>query len=298
MPRALLLLILSIPAILAQAPPPTPTFANTIRPFLETHCQSCHNGKLHSGDVNFEVLKYATNLTAQTGTWENTAYVLKTGRMPPPGLPRPPETEATAARTMIETALAQITERKPAAAPPTPEWLTWQVDPERTGWARAESTLTKANAAKLELQWKAQLDTTPTRINGYSTLTDPLIAEGVRTAGGIKKVVYTASAENNIYALDAATGAVLWQRRFPNNAKPPTPTGNCPNNLNATPVIDKPNSLLYVLSNEGKLRARLVNELDSLEDRLQAMQNEEDGLRKNILDLETLATELLAKLAV
>jgi hypothetical protein len=49
---------------------------------------------------------------------------------------------------------------------------------------------------------------------------------------------------------------------------------------------------------EGKLRARLVKELGTLEDRLQAMQNEEDGMRKQIADLETLATELLAKLSV
>jgi hypothetical protein len=51
-------------------------------------------------------------------------------------------------------------------------------------------------------------------------------------------------------------------------------------------------------SEEGKLRARLVKELGSLEDRLQAMQNEEDGLRKTIAELETRATELLAKLSV
>jgi hypothetical protein len=49
---------------------------------------------------------------------------------------------------------------------------------------------------------------------------------------------------------------------------------------------------------EGKLRARLVNELGTLEDRLQAVQVEDDGLRKKIADLEALATELLAKLAV
>jgi hypothetical protein len=36
---------------------------------------------------------------------------------------------------------------------------------------------------------------------------------------------------------------------------------------------------------EGKLRARLVKELGSLEDRLQAMQNEEDKLRKQIAEL-------------
>jgi hypothetical protein len=226
-----------------------------VRPFLEAHCQSCHNGKNQLGEVNFEVLKYATGVAPQAGIWETTAYVLKTGRMPPPGVPRPLEADAMAARSIIEAGLAQLGEqRKTAVPPPTREWLTWQVDPERTGWARGETTLTRANAANLELKWKAQLDAAPSRVNGYSTLTDPLVAEGIRTAKGVKTLVFTASAENNVYALDAETGAIIWQRRFLNTAKAPTPTNNCPNNLNATPVIDKHNSILYVLTNEGKLR--------------------------------------------
>ncbi len=206
--------------------------------------------------MNFEVLKWANNTATQSGVWENTAYVLKTGRMPPPNAPRPTQAEADAARTFLETDLAKVAQRAvPPAAPPTPEWLTWQADPERTGWARAETTLNKTSTSRLSLLWKAQLDATPTRQNGYSTLTDPLVAENVRTAQGNKTLVFTASGENNVYAIDAGSGAVVWQRKFPNSLKPPAPTGTCPNNLNATPVIDKPKSILYVLTNEGKLRA-------------------------------------------
>ena len=255
-----LLLLFLFSSLGAQTPPPAtppaPTLANTLRPFLEKYCQSCHNGRNRSGNINFEVLKYATGLAGQAGAWETTAYVIHTGRMPPQGVPRPPEAEAAAVREMIETGLAQLGERKKtAASPATREWLTWQADPERTGWASGETALDKANAARLGLRWRTQLDATPARVNGYSTLTDPLVAEGVRTSNGVKTVVYTASAENNVYALDADTGALIWQRRFPNTAKAPTPTNTCPNNLNATPVIDKPNSVLYVLTNEGKLRA-------------------------------------------
>jgi len=244
-------------ALFAQAPaPPTPTFGNTVRPFLETHCQSCHNGKSRAGDVNFEVWKYANNLAPQAGTWETTAYVLKTGRMPPPNAPRPPQADADAARAVIEEGLAKLERKAAPVAPPTREWLTWQSDPERTGWARAEKSLGKENVAGLGLLWKAQLDAVPTRVNGYSTLTDPLVVENVRTAQGAKTVVFTASGENNVYAIDAESGSVLWQRKFPNTLKPPMPaSGNCPNNLNATPVVDKPNSILYVLTNEGRLRA-------------------------------------------
>ncbi|MFN7923116.1 MAG: PQQ-binding-like beta-propeller repeat protein [Bryobacteraceae bacterium] len=262
----LLVVFIAAAAALAQAPPaaqpgtpapPAPNFANTVRPFLEAHCQACHNNKLRSGDLNFEVLKHANNAGSQTQAWESTAYVLKTGRMPPPNTPRPPEADAEKVRTLIEASIAKLATRDAApAAPPTREWLTWQFDPERTGWARAETVLSKATAANVGLVWKAQLDAKPTRINGYSTLTDPLIAENVRTAKGMKTVIYTASAENNVYALDAESGSVIWQRQFANNAKPPFPaSGNCPNNLNATPTIDKASSILYVLTNEGKLRA-------------------------------------------
>ena len=197
--------------LLSQAPqpsaPPAPTFANTVRPFLEKHCQSCHNGKNRSGEINFEVLKYSTSVASQTGAWEKVALTMKAGRMPPEGPPRPPVEEAAAVREMIETGLARVAERKSPSAPPTREWLTWQADPERTGWARGETTLGKANASGIALLWKAQLDAIPTRVNGYSTLTDPLVAEGVRTAQGVKTVLFTASGENNVYALDAGDGS-------------------------------------------------------------------------------------------
>lgn len=55
--------------------------------------------------------------------------------------------------------------------------------------------------------------------------------------------------------MDADKGTVVWKRSFPNPLPPRLPaTGNCPNNLNATPVIDKAASILYVLPSDGKLR--------------------------------------------
>ena len=105
------------------------------------------------GEVNFEVLKYSTGVADQPGIWETTAYVLETGHMPPQGIPRPPEAEVIAARPIIETGLAPLGERsKITEPPPTNEWLTWQVDPERTGWAGAEKTLKYSNADKLDAQ--------------------------------------------------------------------------------------------------------------------------------------------------
>ncbi|MEP6537612.1 MAG: PQQ-binding-like beta-propeller repeat protein [Bryobacteraceae bacterium] len=242
--------------LFAQAPTPPPSFNATVRPFLEKNCQKCHNGKLQSGDINFEVLKYSNSLGPQAQIWETTSYALKMGQMPPEGSPRPEKDQVDSVIAVLEKDLAKAKEAPAAkAAPPTREWLTWQGDPERTGWAKAETTLAKDNISGLSLLWKSQLDAVPSKVNAYSTLTDPLIAENVPTKQGLKKLVYVASAENNVYALDANTGAQFWERKFPTDVKPPQPaSGMCPNNLNATPVIDKQNGIIYVLMNDGKLR--------------------------------------------
>jgi len=64
-----------------------------------------------------------------------------------------------------------------------------------------------------------------------------------------------ASHDNTVYAIDADKGTVIWKRSYPNTATPAVPaTGMCPNNLNATPVIDKSSGILYFLPNDGKLR--------------------------------------------
>ena len=237
--------------------PPAPTFGNTVRPFLESTCQPCHSNQLKSGGINFEVLKYATGVTAQqVDTWEKTSYVLKMGQMPPAGSAKPDPEVAKNVMAVLDRDVEKAKQTPlPKAAPPTKEWLTWQADPERTGWARAENTLGKDNVGKLQLLWKSQLDAESNKVNLYATLTDPLVVEGVPTKQGPKKVVYVASGENNVYAIDAESGGLLWERRFPNAVKPPqAATGNCPNNLNATPVIDKKSGILYVLTNDGKLR--------------------------------------------
>lgn len=41
------------------------------------------------------------------------------------------------------------------------EWLTWQGDPSRSGWAKGETAFTKDNVSRLEMKWRAQLDTKP-----------------------------------------------------------------------------------------------------------------------------------------
>jgi PQQ-like domain len=145
------------------------------------------------------------------------------------------------------------------------DWLTWGGDPERAGYAPAETAISKENASSLDQIWNLQLDTAP-KVEVLSTLTAPLVVEAVTTPQGAKDLVFVVGSDDTIYSIDAAAGKVFWKKRFPNDLKPLTrPTYLCPNTQNATPVIDKVSGVIYLLTSDGKLRGlSIVNGEDRI----------------------------------
>ena len=142
---------------------------------------------------------------------------------------------------------------------PAQDWLTWGGDPQRTAWAKSEHILSKENVSRLEIKWTAQLDTVP-KFEVLSTLTAPLVVEGVTTAQGVKDVVFVIGGNDTVNAIDSANGKILWKRNFHNTLKPTAPaTYLCPNTQNATPVIDKQSGIIYLNTSDGKLRALSVS---------------------------------------
>jgi outer membrane protein assembly factor BamB len=141
-----------------------------------------------------------------------------------------------------------------AQAPRASDWLTWGSDQERTGWNRTETTLSKDNVSGLVLQWSAQLSAPPREI-ALSTLTAPLVVEGVTTSQGRRTLVFVVGSNDIVFAIDADNGKVVWQKAFPNTLTPAQPaTWLCSNTQNATPVIDKQKGIIYVNTSDGKLR--------------------------------------------
>ncbi len=137
---------------------------------------------------------------------------------------------------------------------PARDWTTWGYDQERTGWNRGETSLTVQNVSGLKLLWSTQLSTPPKGIV-LSTLTAPLVAEAVSTAQGAKNLVFLLGADDTVFALDADTGKVLWQKTFANPAAPIFPaTWLCSNTVNDTPVVDKRNNVIFLITSDGKLR--------------------------------------------
>ena len=134
------------------------------------------------------------------------------------------------------------------------DWTTWGYDQERTGWNKGETVLSKDNVSGLKLKWSTQLSTQPKEVV-LSTLTSPLVVEGVNTPQGRKTLVFVAGSDDTVFAIDADSGRVLWQKTFPNKLTPKQAASwLCSNTQNATPVIDRQKAVIYLNTSDGKLR--------------------------------------------
>jgi outer membrane protein assembly factor BamB len=167
------------------------------------------------------------------------------------------------------------------------DWLTFGGDPQRTGWAQGEKDIDRKNVKQLTLLWKTALDNEPREL---TSLTAPVAAEWVVTPQGMKEVVVVGGASDNLFAMDAESGKILWKKSFTAEGKPrQAPSWLCPSALNATPLIGKSGLDLrvYTISSDGKLH---VLDIHNGEDKIPPTQfvpafskNWSLGLYRNVL---------------
>jgi len=139
-----------------------------------------------------------------------------------------------------------------------PEWLTSSGDAARDAWQRSESKLTTKNVGSLKLLWKVKV---PAKPMGMQSFREPLIVSGVATTEGVRTLAILAEASNQVFAVDAESGKVVWQTKLKWASEKPQEQGEgegfiCTNAMTATPVIspaDAPVRHLYVLASDGFL---------------------------------------------
>lgn len=127
-------------------------------------------------------------------------------------------------------------------------------DPQRSGWAVEENTLSPDNVSTLKLQWKTRVNN---QFYSLSALTAPVVMARVSTAKAVRSVVYVAGISGTVFALDAQTGEVVWSRTLRSMATPRKAglqgTFLCPNGITATPLADEKTGMLYVIAADGAL---------------------------------------------
>jgi len=146
-------------------------------------------------------------------------------------------------------ALAAVSTQGLAATPASSaNVITYHYDNLRTGWNPNETLLTPA------VVQSSQFKSIATAALDDQVDAQPLFMANQKIKGqGTHDVLYVATESNTIYALDAATGAILLQRNLgkpvPQSALPGQCNNNGPNiGVTGTPVIDPAAGILYAIA--------------------------------------------------
>jgi hypothetical protein len=129
---------------------------------------------------------------------------------------------------------------------------TYHYDNYRTGWNAGEMSLTPDTVQGIGTNGKTFQMTNFVAVD-QQVDAQPLVMTNQTIAGqGTHNVVYVATENNSIYAIDADSGAILLHQNFGPAVPIAALPGKCRNNssvvgINSTPVIDVASSTMYVI---------------------------------------------------
>ena len=87
-------------AAATQASAPT-SFDSTVPPVFRKSCAPCHNDRLASGGLNLDAFNAPTSVLEHRDEWERILQKIRTGEMPPKGMPRPPAEQLEAMAKVV-----------------------------------------------------------------------------------------------------------------------------------------------------------------------------------------------------
>src|SRR6266581_5267271 len=111
------------------------------------------------------------------------------------------------------------------------EWLTSNVDAQRSSWVRTDSKISKESMQKPGFQflWKMKLDNDAKQLN---SLTQPVLLDRLIGYRGFKSLAFVGASSDALYAIDDDLGRLYWKTRF-NMTAAPQQSGSllCPGGL-------------------------------------------------------------------
>ena len=89
-------------------------FNKNVQPIIKNNCTGCHNEALSSGNVNLAPFLNASTVPTQRGGWEKIIQKIRSGEMPPKGIPRPAVASVDAMVKQIQAEYEKIDRNTPA----------------------------------------------------------------------------------------------------------------------------------------------------------------------------------------
>ena len=83
---------------------PSVNFKQTIQPFFATNCYMCHSADVKQAGLDLEQFQTETSVKQNKETWLKVLEKLRTGQMPPKGIPRPDKADQEAISKMAKSA--------------------------------------------------------------------------------------------------------------------------------------------------------------------------------------------------
>jgi mono/diheme cytochrome c family protein len=117
--------IAAVAALAAQQPPASVESAGPLqhRAVLDRYCVTCHNERLRTAGLSLEKIDVA-RVPDAPAVWEKVVTKLRSGAMPPAGMPRPEQASLDAFATYLETALDRAATAHPNPGRPSLRRLT------------------------------------------------------------------------------------------------------------------------------------------------------------------------------
>jgi outer membrane protein assembly factor BamB len=125
------------------------------------------------------------------------------------------------------------------------DWPMYGFNLQRTGENPFESILTPSTVGGLRMLWSFDL--------GGVTIMQPVLATGVIVNGSPKDLVYMGAEHGDLYALDVASGTMVWHV---NLGSQHTECGDMPDGtfgVSGSPFLDRASNRMFVVGGDGKM---------------------------------------------
>ena len=127
------------------------------------------------------------------------------------------------------------------------DWPMYGFNLQRTGENPFESILTPSTVGGLRGLWTFDL--------GAVTIMQPVVAHGVAVNGSSKNLVYMGTEHGDLYAIDVASGMMVWQRNLGSQHTICHDIPDAVFGVSGSPFLDRANNRMFVVGGDGNMYA-------------------------------------------